>query len=92
MKQSRVSVNSIGVAVSPFADGTLSLGTSRAYSIKPPFRNFSIHGVHVQRNSDFVAHTEWINGRGSFVEIMIEEMKTTKCQPKKINFSQIHHR
>jgi hypothetical protein len=56
MKQSMGTYSSIGAAASPFADWKLFLDSSKAYFIKPYFGNFSIRGVHIQRNGDLTAH------------------------------------
>jgi hypothetical protein len=56
IEQSTGTYNSIGAAVSPFADWTLSLGSSKAYFIKTYFGNVSIRGVHIQRDGDLIAH------------------------------------
>ena len=56
MKQSSGTHNSIGVAVSLFADWTLSVGSIKAYFIKPSCGIFSIRGLHVERNGNIAPH------------------------------------
>jgi len=81
IKQSTGTYNSIGAAVSPFADWTLSLGSSKAYFIKTYSGNFSIRGVHIQRNGDLQAHgmDQW---KGLFLEITLEKKENCKTPTK----------